>query len=43
MEPKCGRPLGLRRLDAETILAVDTHLGIFSINFEKGSDFNITL
>ncbi|MCP9257118.1 Adipocyte plasma membrane-associated protein [Dirofilaria immitis] len=29
MEPKCGRPLGLRRLDNETIVAIDTYLGIF--------------
>ncbi|VIO99096.1 Strictosidine synthase family protein [Brugia malayi] len=36
MEPKCGRPLGLRRLNAETILAIDTYFGIFSVNFEKG-------
>uniref|UniRef100_A0A0R3RK60 Str_synth domain-containing protein n=1 Tax=Elaeophora elaphi TaxID=1147741 RepID=A0A0R3RK60_9BILA len=36
MEPKCGRPLGLRQLDAETVLAIDSHLGIFSVNFEKG-------
>ncbi|VDN00475.1 unnamed protein product, partial [Onchocerca ochengi] len=34
MEPKCGRPLGLRRLNNETILAIDTYLGIFSINLE---------
>uniref|UniRef100_A0AAF5PSH1 Str_synth domain-containing protein n=1 Tax=Wuchereria bancrofti TaxID=6293 RepID=A0AAF5PSH1_WUCBA len=36
VEPKCGRPLGLRRLNVETILAIDTHFGIFSVNFEKG-------
>ncbi|KAL3986399.1 Strictosidine synthase family protein [Acanthocheilonema viteae] len=36
LEPKCGRPLGLRQLDAETILVIDTHLGIFSVNFERG-------
>uniref|UniRef100_A0A8R1XPB1 Adipocyte plasma membrane-associated protein n=2 Tax=Onchocerca TaxID=6281 RepID=A0A8R1XPB1_ONCVO len=36
MEPKCGRPLGLRRLNNETILAIDTYLGIFSINLETG-------
>lgn len=37
MEPKCGRPLGLRRLDAENILAIDTYLGIFSVNFNAGN------
>lgn len=39
MEAKCGRPLGLRQLDAETILAIDAHLGIFSINFKKGRNY----
>uniref|UniRef100_A0A1I7VAF0 Str_synth domain-containing protein n=1 Tax=Loa loa TaxID=7209 RepID=A0A1I7VAF0_LOALO len=34
-EVQCGRPLGLRHLDDETILVVDTHLGIFSVNFEE--------
>lgn len=41
MEPQCGRPLGLRRFDKENIVAVDTHLGIFMINFEKGKTFQI--
>ncbi|VDN17858.1 unnamed protein product [Gongylonema pulchrum] len=35
-EAKCGRPLGLRRMNAENTLAVDTHTGIYMINFAKG-------
>lgn len=38
MESKCGRPLGLRQLNAETVLAIDTYLGIFSVNL-GGMDF----
>jgi len=36
-EPICGRPLGLRRLNSEQIVVVDAYLGIFLVNFEKGS------
>ncbi|VDK79232.1 unnamed protein product, partial [Litomosoides sigmodontis] len=34
MESKCGRPLGLRQLSAGSVLAIDTYLGIFSVNLE---------
>uniref|UniRef100_A0A182EPG0 Str_synth domain-containing protein n=2 Tax=Onchocerca ochengi TaxID=42157 RepID=A0A182EPG0_ONCOC len=40
-EAKCGRPLGLRRLNDETIVAIDAYFGIFSINLEKGQHMAI--
>ncbi|KAH7716585.1 Protein F57C2.5 [Aphelenchoides avenae] len=36
-EPKCGRPLGIRRLNKDLLVVVDTYLGVFTVDFEKGT------
>jgi len=36
-EPKCGRPLGIRRLDKDNLVIVDTYLGVFTANIEAGT------
>jgi hypothetical protein len=33
---RCGRPLGIRRQNAEQFIVADSVLGIFAVNFEKG-------
>lgn len=35
-EPKCGRPLGIRRIEGEEFIVADAYLGVFRINFESG-------
>ena len=32
----CGRPLGMRRKDKDTIIVADCYLGILSVDVEKG-------
>lgn len=34
-EPRCGRPLGLRRFDKEQFIVADAYLGLFLVNIEK--------
>jgi sugar lactone lactonase YvrE len=36
-EPNCGRPLGIRRLNAELIVVADAYLGVFTVDFQKGT------
>lgn len=33
---KCGRPLGIRRLNKDLIICADAYLGIITIDVEKG-------
>uniref|UniRef100_A0A914E5I0 Adipocyte plasma membrane-associated protein n=1 Tax=Acrobeloides nanus TaxID=290746 RepID=A0A914E5I0_9BILA len=33
----CGRPLGMRRKDKDTIIVADCYLGILSVDVEKGT------
>ncbi|CAD6200215.1 unnamed protein product [Caenorhabditis auriculariae] len=35
MEPTCGRPLGIRKLDGDRFVVVDAYLGIFLVDFAK--------
>ncbi|KAL3096042.1 hypothetical protein niasHS_005801 [Heterodera schachtii] len=35
--PYCGRPLGIRRYNANLFVVADAILGIFAVDFEKGS------
>ncbi|VDM36897.1 unnamed protein product [Toxocara canis] len=37
LEPVCGRPLGIRRLNAEELVVMDAYLGIYTVNFNKGT------
>lgn len=32
----CGRPLGIRRYNANKFIVADAVLGLFSVDFEKG-------
>lgn len=34
----CGRPLGIRRYDADHFVVIDSMLGIFRVDFEKGTN-----
>ncbi|KHJ83522.1 strictosidine synthase, partial [Oesophagostomum dentatum] len=36
-EPKCGRPLGIRRLNKEEFVVADAYLGIFIVNMKAGT------
>lgn len=36
-EPLCGRPLGIRRLNSQELIVVDAYLGIFIVDFDKGT------
>jgi hypothetical protein len=40
-EAICGRPLGIRRLNAQLLIVADAYYGIFTIDFEKGSIFHL--
>lgn len=35
-EPQCGRPLGIRRLNKDQLVVVDTYHGVFTVNVEAG-------
>ncbi|KAI6234345.1 Adipocyte plasma membrane-associated protein [Aphelenchoides fujianensis] len=35
-EPKCGRPMGIRRLNGREFVVVDAYLGVFVVDFESG-------
>ncbi|KAF8361133.1 hypothetical protein PRIPAC_88056 [Pristionchus pacificus] len=35
-EPKCGRPLGIRRIEGDEFIVADAYLGVFRVNFESG-------
>jgi hypothetical protein len=35
-EPICGRPLGIRRLNASHLVVADAYLGIFVLEFSNG-------
>ncbi|KAI6229855.1 Adipocyte plasma membrane-associated protein [Aphelenchoides fujianensis] len=36
-EPQCGRPLGIRRLNKDLLVVVDTYHGVFTVDFAKGT------
>ncbi|KAK0411989.1 hypothetical protein QR680_005970 [Steinernema hermaphroditum] len=36
-EPVCGRPLGIRRLNAKELVVADAYLGIFVVDFEANT------
>ena len=40
-EPICGRPLGIRRLDAQNLVVVDAYMGIFKLNTQNGYKYFI--
>lgn len=35
-EPVCGRPLGIRRLNKDLLVVVDTYHGVYTVNFATG-------
>lgn len=37
LEPICGRPLGIRRLNENELVVADAYLGIYTVNFETKS------
>lgn len=39
LEPTCGRPLGIRRLNENEIVVADAYLGIYAVNFKKSKSF----
>lgn len=36
MEPVCGRPLGIRRLNKDLLVFADAYRGLFTVDVEKG-------
>lgn len=37
LEPICGRPLGIRRLNDKELIVADAYLGIYTVNFDDGT------
>ncbi|CAK5083906.1 unnamed protein product [Meloidogyne enterolobii] len=35
-EPKCGRPLGIRRLNEREFIVAEAYSGLYTVDFEKG-------
>lgn len=35
-EPKCGRPLGIRRLNEREFIVADAYSGLYTVDFENG-------